>query len=86
MSDLTIDDIPKASDIQIGGNHYKDFVISPAEFLQRNEVPFLESNVIKYILRHKKKNGLEDLEKAKHYIDLIIEIEYKDEKRGFKKL
>lgn len=80
MSDLTIDDIPKASDIQIGGNHYKDFVISPIEFIVKNKLSYLQGNVIKYIARYKKKNGLEDLEKAKHYIDLIIEIEYKDEK------
>lgn len=68
----------KASDMQVGGSHYQDFTISPAEFLHKNKVGFLESNAIKYLLRHKSKNGLEDLKKAKHYIDLIIEYEYEN--------
>lgn len=66
----------KATDIQIGGDHYKDFAISPIEFVVKNKLNYLEGNVIKYISRYKKKNGLEDLQKAKHYIDLIMEFEY----------
>lgn len=70
----------KASDLQEGGNHYKQFVIQPVEFIHKNNIPFIEGNVIKYILRHRDKNGLEDLKKAKHYIDLLIEHEYAEKK------
>jgi hypothetical protein len=66
----------KASEVQIGGNHYKQMKIQPIEFIYENQIPYIESNVIKYICRHKYKNGLQDLEKAKHYIDLLIEKEY----------
>lgn len=66
----------KASDTQIGGSHYKEMSIQPAEFAMKNNLNYCQSNVIKYICRYKHKNGLEDLEKAKHYIDLLIEYEY----------
>ncbi len=66
----------KALDRQEGGSHYKNFEIQPIEFIHRNNIPFIEGNIIKYILRHKQKNGIEDLKKAKHYIDLLIEQEY----------
>lgn len=61
---------------QIGGNHYKDYKIQPVEFIYANDIPFLEGNVIKYVMRHRQKNGLQDLEKAKHYIELLIKLEY----------
>ena len=61
---------------QIGGNHYKDYTIQPVEFIHANNVPFLEGNIIKYIMRHKKKNGVQDLEKAKHYLELLIQLDY----------
>lgn len=63
---------------QIGGTHYKDFKIQPTEFIHANSIPFIEGNIIKYTLRHKHKNGLEDLLKAKHYIDLLISFEYEN--------
>lgn len=66
----------KALDRQEGGSHYKNFEIQPIEFIHRNNIPFIEGNIIKYILRHRQKNGIEDLKKAKHYIDLLIEQEY----------
>lgn len=69
----------KPLDIQVGGNHYKKFKIQPVEFCQKNKIPYCESNVIKYICRHEFKNGLEDLMKAKHYIDLLIQMEYSNE-------
>jgi hypothetical protein len=59
-------------DVQIGGNHYKNFKIQPAEFITKNELPFLEGCVIKRMCRHRGKNGIEDLRKAKHEIDMII--------------
>ena len=71
----------KASSQQIGGDHYKDFAIQPAEFIHRNGLGFLAGNVIKYVCRHGKKGGLQDLEKARHYIDLLIEWEYGENAR-----
>jgi hypothetical protein len=66
----------KASKRQIGGRHYKDFKIQPAEFIHKNKIGFLEGNVIKYVCRHSAKNGRIDLGKARHYIDLLLEWEY----------
>lgn len=65
-----------ALDKQEGGGHYKGFTIQPIEFIYLNGIPYIEGNVIKYICRHRQKNGLEDLLKAKHYIDLLIQLEY----------
>lgn len=64
-----------AFDEQVGGSHYKTMVIQPIEFIVKNNIPFLEGNVIKYVVRWSIKNGLEDLKKARHYIDLLIEME-----------
>ena len=61
---------------QVGGNHYKDCKIQPTEFIHANNIPFIEGNIIKYVIRHRNKNGIEDLKKAKHYIDLLINFEY----------
>ena len=65
-------------DKQIGGSHYLKFKIQPSEFANKNNLPFAEGNAIKYICRHKDKGGKEDLKKAKHYIDMIIERDYPD--------
>ena len=68
---------PKSAlDVQEGGDHYKDEKIQPVEYIHANNIPYLEGNVIKYVVRHKKKNGRRDLLKARHYIDLLIELEY----------
>ncbi len=61
---------------QVGGDHYKKMLIQPAEFINKNKLLFAEGNAIKYIVRAKKKGGKEDLLKAKHYIDMIIERDY----------
>lgn len=58
---------------QIGGSHYKKLSIQPIEYILRNGLGYCEGNVIKYITRYKDKNGLEDLKKAKQYIDFLIE-------------
>jgi len=63
-------------DKQIGGTHYKKMKIQPSEFVIENKLLFPEGNVIKYICRHPYKGGKEDLEKAKHFIDMIIERDY----------
>ena len=65
----------KASETQIGGNHYSEMAIQPIEFIHKNNLSFIQGNVIKYVCRYKAKNGIEDLQKAKHYIDLLIEFE-----------
>ena len=57
---------------QVGGNHYKDFHIQPYEFISKNDLSFFQGNVIKYVCRYKHKNGIEDLEKIKHYCELEI--------------
>ena len=64
---------------QIGGSHYKNMVVQPSEFINKNKLLFAEGNAIKYICRHAHKGEVEDLEKAKHYIDMIIERDYGDE-------
>lgn len=64
---------------QVSGSHYKDFPIQPVEFIHKNNIPYLEGNVIKYTCRHKSKNGKEDILKAIHYLQLILELEYKNE-------
>jgi hypothetical protein len=69
-------------DTQVGGNHYQTMKIQPAEFINKNEMKFAEGNAIKYICRHVNKGGLQDLQKAKHYIDMIIERDYEKESKG----
>ena len=66
-------------DKQVGGSHYKDMAIQPSEFVNKNKMLFAEGNAIKYICRHNNKGGKQDLEKAKHYIDMIIERDYGDD-------
>ena len=61
---------------QIGGRHYMDMAIQPSEFINKNKLQFAEGNAIKYICRHAHKGEVQDLEKAKHYIDMIIERDY----------
>lgn len=63
----------KASEVQVAGNHYKMFKIQPAEFCYKNNIPYLEATAIKYLCRWRHKNGVEDLQKAKHFIDLLLE-------------
>jgi len=58
---------------QVGGSHYKKYKIQPVEFIVKNNIGFCEGNVIKYVLRFKEKGGIADLEKAKHYIELLID-------------
>lgn len=69
----------KPSDLQVSGSHYKDMAIQPAEYATKNKLGFLEGNAIKYISRHCKKNGVDDLRKAIHSIELLIEYMYEGE-------
>lgn len=70
----------KALDVQIGGGHYKDCAIQPVEFSHKNGLSFIQGSIIKYVVRYKDKNGAQDLHKAKHYLDLLLEMDYPDEK------
>ena len=63
-------------DKQVGGSHYKKMKIQPSKFVIENELLFPEGSAIKYICRHRFKNGKEDLEKAIHFIEMIIERDY----------
>jgi len=58
---------------QIGGSHYLKYKIQPVDFIIKNNIGFVEGNIIKYILRFKEKGGVQDLLKAKHYIELLID-------------
>jgi len=64
-------------DKQIGGKHYQKFSIQPSKFVVENKLLFPEGSAIKYICRHPYKNGKEDLLKAIHFIEMIIERDYK---------
>jgi hypothetical protein len=60
-----------AESIQVGGDHYQHYAIQPIEFITRNNIPFCEGNIIKYLCRYKYKDGKKDLEKSLHYLKLI---------------
>ena len=61
---------------QIGGKHYRKMKIQPAEFINENKLLFAEGNAIKYICRHKLKGKRQDIEKAIHYLEMILERDY----------
>lgn len=75
-SKLDLEPQEDALDVQIGGNHYKSMKIQPVEFALANGLDFCQGSAIKYILRHAEKGGKQDLEKAKHFIDLMIQHYY----------
>lgn len=60
---------------QVSGDHYKSLKIQPIEFIHANGIPFAEGSVIKYVTRWRDKGGIADLEKAKHFLELLIELE-----------
>lgn len=70
---------PKALNTQVGGNHYKDLKIQPVEYIHANGIGYFEGNVIKYVTRWRTKGGNADLLKAKHYIELLLDLEAKAE-------
>ena len=63
-------------DKQVGGKHYKNMKIHPAEFINENKLLFAEGNAIKYICRHSIKGKEEDVRKAIHYLEMILERDY----------
>lgn len=60
---------------QEGGKHYKGLKIQPVEYILKNGIGFMEGNAIKYLTRWRDKGGIEDLKKAKHYVEMLIEFE-----------
>ena len=62
---------------QIGGRHYNKMIIHPSEFVHEYRMLFAEGNIIKYIFRHPYKDGKQDILKAIHYCEMIIERDYK---------
>lgn len=70
--------MPSALDVQEGGGHYKGQAIQPVEYNHANNIPFIEGSVIKYVSRHRNKNGAQDIRKAIHFLQLLLELEYKE--------
>jgi hypothetical protein len=66
-----------ANSMQIGGSHYRTRVIQPWDYIAANKLGYFEGNIIKYITRWREKSGVDDLLKARHYIDKLIEVEKK---------
>ena len=62
---------------QIGGDNYKKMTIQPAEFINKNKLLFAEGNAIKYICRDSTKGGIQDIDKAIHYLEMVKERDYK---------
>ena len=72
---MTSPTAPKATDQQVGGDHYKGCAIQPVAYIHANGLGFCEGSVVKYVTRWRNKGGVADLQKAKHFIDLLIELE-----------
>jgi len=68
-----------AKNHQVNGNHYKAFSIQPVQFIVQNELGFLEGCIIKRLCRYQSKDGLDDLRKARHELDLLIEEQYPED-------
>jgi hypothetical protein len=58
---------------QIGGSHDSKLALQLVEFIYKNDIPYIEGNIIKYVVRWRDKNGIDDLRKARHYLDMLIE-------------
>lgn len=67
-----------ANQTQIGGTHYRANKIQPWDFIAANGLGFFEGNIVKYVCRHRAKGGIDDLRKARHFLDKLIELEATD--------
>jgi hypothetical protein len=65
----------KANDVQVAGTHYKSKAIQPWDYIVANNLGYLEGNIVKYVSRWRDKGGLDDLRKARHYLDKLIEVQ-----------
>jgi hypothetical protein len=68
--------------IQYGGDHYKHKAIQPWDYIESNKMGFLEGSIIKYVSRYQDKNGIEDLYKARHFLDKLIEVRIENSSRS----
>ena len=74
-------------DKQVGGSHYKKYKIQPVEYAMANDLNYCQANAIKYITRYRDKGGIEDLNKAIHNIEILIELERKEnDGQGYQQL
>ena len=64
-----------ALETQVGGDHYQKKAIQPVEYIHANGLGFCEGNIVKYVSRWKDKGGVKDLEKARHYLDILLQLE-----------
>ncbi len=64
-----------ASDTQVGGSHYVTRTIQPWDYIAANKLDFFQGNIVKYVTRFREKGGVDDLKKAQHYLEKLIEIE-----------
>jgi|TARA_R100001443_G_scaffold38428_4_gene51902 hypothetical protein len=70
-----------ALDKQVDGKHYKNCVIQPVEYIEKNNLSFCEGNIVKYVTRHRTKGeGRKDIEKVIHYAEMILDLYYKEKK------
>lgn len=69
-------DAVRATDLQVGGDHYKNMAIQPLEFVMANDLNFCEANIVKYITRHHAKGGADDVKKVIHYAQLLLQLKY----------
>jgi len=76
MNHLSVKSTESALKAQVGGSHYKGMKIQHVDFVHANGIPYVEANAIKYICRHRSKNGRQDIEKASHYLQILLELEY----------
>ena len=75
MKKITFDESKIDEDYQVGGTHYQK-AIQPIEYIEKNKLGFCEGNVVKYVSRHKEKNGAEDIKKAIQYLEFILKYQY----------
>lgn len=76
MKNKKVEEKTSALDVQVGGDHYKKYKIQPMVYAFENKLDPLQFSVVKYVTRFRDKKGKEDLIKAKHCIDMLIEMEY----------
>jgi len=74
VKDIIMEETNKANDKQVGGSHYAVKAIQPWDYIVANNLGYLEGNIVKYISRWKDKNGVQDLKKAQHYLQKLIEV------------
>jgi len=75
-----------ANDVQVGGSHYKGKSIQPWDYIAANNLGYFEGNIVKYVSRWKDKGGVDDLKKARHYLDKLIELNTPEETNDHDKL